>query len=190
MGNTNLDTFSFLLKSYSLADLNITLGTTLQIIPSGNLPLKNKKNDGKLIICNLQPTKHVSTNRVTKKHEIQRTKKFFLVFSRYTLSFFEGLIVVFRYERQQIVPKKRAFTIAEFKHLQLLNLRNVYTRTYRSLYITVYISGHSFYVDFAMVGGHDNLVCGNIYGTTPSGTTPHKVKIFQLIKTAKTLWKI
>lgn len=77
MGNTNLDKFSFLLKSYSLADLNITLGTTLQIIPSGNLPLKNKKNDGKLIICNLQPTKHVSTNRVTKKHEIQRNKKFF-----------------------------------------------------------------------------------------------------------------
>lgn len=71
-------------------------------------------------------------------------KSFFLVFSRYTLSFFEGLIVVFRYERQQIVPKKRAFTIAEFKHLQLLNLRNVYTRTYRSLYVTVYISGHSF----------------------------------------------
>ncbi|XP_067639960.1 NAD-dependent protein deacetylase Sirt6 isoform X2 [Eurosta solidaginis] len=42
----------------TLADVNITLGTTLQIIPSGNLPLKNKKYGGKLIICNLQPTKH------------------------------------------------------------------------------------------------------------------------------------
>lgn len=42
----------------TLADVNIALGTTLQIIPSGNLPLKSKKYGGKLIICNLQPTKH------------------------------------------------------------------------------------------------------------------------------------
>lgn len=41
-----------------LADLNVCLGSTLQINPSGQLAQKNKKYGGKMVICNLQPTKY------------------------------------------------------------------------------------------------------------------------------------
>ena len=42
-----------------LADLSIVMGSTLQIIPAGNMPTYTKKyhDSGKLVICNLQPTK-------------------------------------------------------------------------------------------------------------------------------------
>ncbi|XP_071103307.1 uncharacterized protein [Haliotis cracherodii] len=40
------------------ADLSLCLGTSLQIVPSGNLPMMTVGSGGKLAIVNLQPTKH------------------------------------------------------------------------------------------------------------------------------------
>ena len=45
----------------SKADLSLCLGTSLQIVPAGKLPLRAKRNKGRLVICNLQPTKYVRT---------------------------------------------------------------------------------------------------------------------------------
>jgi len=41
-----------------MADLSLCLGTSLQINPSGKLPILTVKNKGKLVICNLSKTKH------------------------------------------------------------------------------------------------------------------------------------
>ncbi|XP_067933471.1 NAD-dependent protein deacylase sirtuin-6-like [Watersipora subatra] len=41
-----------------LADVYLVLGSSLQIIPAGNLPLQCKKSGGKIVTVNLQHTKH------------------------------------------------------------------------------------------------------------------------------------
>lgn len=41
------------------ADLSLCLGTTLQIVPSGKIPLLTLKNKGEMVIVNLQRTKYV-----------------------------------------------------------------------------------------------------------------------------------
>ncbi|XP_014786464.1 NAD-dependent protein deacylase sirtuin-6 [Octopus bimaculoides] len=43
-------------KEAKLADLSVCLGTSLQIKPSGRIPVLTKKNGGKLVLVNLQPT--------------------------------------------------------------------------------------------------------------------------------------
>ena len=59
---TNLTT----LLSFRQADVSVCLGTSLQINPSGNLPAQTAKHGGKLVIINLQKTKHVCTIVVYK----------------------------------------------------------------------------------------------------------------------------
>lgn len=56
------------------ADLCICLGTSLQIMPVGNYPLLTKKNNGKIVIVNLQPT------RIDNKADLVINAKIDLVF--------------------------------------------------------------------------------------------------------------
>jgi len=43
-------------KLCSMSQLSLTIGTSLQIKPAGDLPKKTRKNGGKIVVINLQPT--------------------------------------------------------------------------------------------------------------------------------------
>jgi mono-ADP-ribosyltransferase sirtuin 6 len=43
--------------SYRQADLCLCLGTSLQIMPCGNMPMLTKKNAGRIVVVNLQTTR-------------------------------------------------------------------------------------------------------------------------------------
>jgi mono-ADP-ribosyltransferase sirtuin 6 len=51
------DDIEMALMHASLADLNIGLGSSFQIMPSGRFPLKSQKTGGKFVLVNLQPIK-------------------------------------------------------------------------------------------------------------------------------------
>ena len=57
--NNNHSYIEFICNFSRRSDLSLCLGTSLQIKPSGDLPLLTLKNNGHIAICNLQPTKHV-----------------------------------------------------------------------------------------------------------------------------------
>ncbi|XP_068694194.1 NAD-dependent protein deacylase sirtuin-6-like isoform X2 [Montipora capricornis] len=52
------------------ADLAICLGTSLQIQPSGNLPVLTVKRGGKLVVVNLQKTKHDKKATLVINHDV------------------------------------------------------------------------------------------------------------------------
>ena len=58
------DDLDLALSHSTLSQLSVVIGSTLQIVPAGNMPTYTKKYDGggkgagKLVIINLQPTKH------------------------------------------------------------------------------------------------------------------------------------
>ncbi|XP_064485813.1 NAD-dependent protein deacetylase Sirt6-like [Ornithodoros turicata] len=57
------------------ADLIICLGSTLQIVPCGSLPLLAKKTGGRIVICNLQPTKIDKSANLILRHYVDGVMK-------------------------------------------------------------------------------------------------------------------
>lgn len=112
-----------------VADLSIALGTTLQIVPSGNLPTFTKKYGGRLVIINLQPTKH--------------DKKADLIIHSYIdevlLKIMNCLQLEIPHYSEDMDPtKRRNDNIVEWNYLRLSindmkNMYNVHTKRFKKI---------------------------------------------------------
>ncbi|KAI1729945.1 sir2 family domain-containing protein [Ditylenchus destructor] len=92
------------------SDLSLCLGTTLQIIPVGNLPLLCKKNGGKMVTINLQRTEHAKKTDLIINGKVDEVFRHVMRFLDITVdeTYDPNLIIVNRISLHPLqLPKKK-----------------------------------------------------------------------------------